>query len=114
MYSQCRGVISYLPQFEPGSPYMPFSSDLNFLGNPIPYWYYVSGNNIAKQQVPSQQNMETQLAQFINQNIRNCDFGNFTEQNFQISMGQPTTDVIINPSQIQITLNMNLNITKRE
>jgi len=33
-----------LPDFEPGSAYSPFSSQLNFLGNPIPYWYYVSGN----------------------------------------------------------------------
>jgi len=34
-----------LPKFESGSLYMPFSSQLNFLGNDIPYWYYVSGNN---------------------------------------------------------------------
>src|SRR3989339_704728 len=38
-----------IPPFEAGSTYMPFSSQLNFLGNPIPYWYYVSGNNLAKE-----------------------------------------------------------------
>ena len=41
-----------LPEFEPGSRYMPFSSQLDFLGTAIPYWYYVSGNNIQKEQVP--------------------------------------------------------------
>src|SRR3989344_2258537 len=33
-----------LPEFEAGSDYMPFSSQLNFLGKGVPYWYYVSGN----------------------------------------------------------------------
>ena len=40
-----------LPDFQPGSDYMPFSSQLDFLGNPIPYWYYVSGNNIDRKSV---------------------------------------------------------------
>jgi len=63
-----------LPDFEPGSAYMPFSSQLNFLGNPIPYWYYVSGNNLQKEQVPSENDMEEQLADFIEQKIINCIF----------------------------------------
>ena len=60
------GYIS-LPDFEPGSAYMPFSSQLNFLGNPIPYWYYVSGNNVQKEQVPSKREMEDQLEEFIDE-----------------------------------------------
>src|SRR3989338_11545493 len=28
-----------MPEFELGSNYMPFSSQLDLLGNPIPYWY---------------------------------------------------------------------------
>jgi rod shape-determining protein MreC len=31
--------------YEASSEYMPFSSQLDFLGNPVPYWYYISGNN---------------------------------------------------------------------
>ena len=54
-----------LPEFEPGSEYMPFSSQLDFLGNPVPYWYYVSGNNIQKEQVPSKGEMESSLESFI-------------------------------------------------
>src|SRR3989344_9376465 len=41
-----------LPEFEPGSEYMPFSSQLNFLDTGVPYWYYVSRNNIVKEQIP--------------------------------------------------------------
>jgi hypothetical protein len=109
---ESQGGYIYLPQFEPGSLYAPFSSQLNFLGNPIPYWFYVSGNNIAKQQVPTQSFMQTQLAQYVDQVARNCDFGSFTDQNFIIQMGNPTSSVTINQNQVQLTLNMNLNMNR--
>jgi len=109
---ESQGGYIYLPQFEPGSLYSPFSSQLNFLGNPIPYWFYVSGNNIAKQQVPSQSLMQTQLAQYVNQVARNCDFGSFTDQNFLIQMGNPTASIAINPDQVQLTLNMDLSLNR--
>src|SRR3972149_5882483 len=43
---ESQGGYVELPEFEPGSSYIPFSSQLSLAGNPIPYWYYVSGNNI--------------------------------------------------------------------
>ena len=49
------------PEFSPGSEYMPFSSELSFLGIGVPYWYYVSGNGIVKEQVPSRDKMESQM-----------------------------------------------------
>ncbi len=105
------GYIS-LPEFEPGSAYMPFSSQLNFLGNPIPYWYYISGNNVEKEQVPTQSDMENQLAQFINNNIRNCDFSSYTNEDFQVQMEEPDAKASIGSDKVTITLNMNLNISK--
>ena len=41
---QSQGGYIFLPEFEPGSLYMPFSSQLNFLGVGVPYWYYISRN----------------------------------------------------------------------
>ena len=55
---EMNGGYIKLPEFEPGSSYMPFSSQLNFLGDNIPYWYYVSGNNVQKEQVPTKKEME--------------------------------------------------------
>jgi len=34
---ESQGGYIEMPVFEPGSSYMPFSSPLDFLGNPIPY-----------------------------------------------------------------------------
>ena len=33
-------------EYIPGSEYAPFSNQLNFLGFPVPYWYYISGNGL--------------------------------------------------------------------
>lgn len=109
---ESQGGYLSLPDFEPGSSYMPFSSQLNFMGNPIPYWYYVSGNNVAKEQVPTQASMENNLAQFIDERIRNCDFSSYTNTDFQIQMGEPTTKVSINQNKVSISLNMDLSMNK--
>ena len=50
LMGQQAGYIE-LPDFEPGSSYRPFSNQLDFLGMAIPYWMYVSGNNILKEEV---------------------------------------------------------------
>ncbi len=99
-----------LPKFEPGNSFMPFSSELNFLGNPIPYWYYVSGNNIPKEQIPSQSDMETSLANFIDNKIRECNYGNYYSQGFEIIQDTPTATVSIKNNKVDVSLKMNLKI----
>jgi len=105
------GYIS-LPNFEPGSAYMPFSSQLNFLGNPIPYWYYVSGNNIQKEQVPSKRDMERELEDFIDTKVRNCIFDNYYEEGYEIYQGEPETKIDISENNIKVNLDMDLTLTK--
>ena len=103
-----------IPQFEPGSSYMPFSSQLNFFGNPIPYWYYVSGNNIQKEQVPSQSDMEKSLANFIDDRIRECNYDNYYQEGFEITQGEPQATVSIKNNNVDVRLNMEFRITKGE
>jgi len=104
----------YLPEFEPGSTYMPFSSQLDFLGNPIPYWYYVSGNNIQREQVPSKSKMQEQLAQFVDEKIKNCNLKDYSEQGFSISFGEPEASATITDNGVEVNLNMPLDIAKEE
>lgn len=103
-----------IPDFEPGSRYMPFSSQLDFLGNPIPYWYYVSGNNIQKEQIPSKNNMEEQLGDFIEEKISNCRFDEYYEQGFEITFEESEIDVIINDNVVKLNMDMDLSIVKGE
>ena len=107
------GYIS-LPDFESGSTYMPFSSQLDFLGNPIPYWYYVSGNNIQKEQVPSMGDMEDQLEDFVEAKITGCIFEKYYEQGFEISQGEPKAKINILDNEVQVYLDMDLSINKEE
>ncbi len=95
-----------LPNFEPGSAYMPFSNQLDFLGNPVPYWYYVSGNNIQKEQIPSKNFMEEQLENFIEEQIVNCVFDSYYEQGFEIEQEIPKADVSIKKNKVEVELEM--------
>ena len=111
---ESQGGYIELPEFEAGSDYMPFSSQLNLLGNPIPYWYYVSGNNIEREQVPSKANMEEQLGKFIDDKIADCRFDSYYEQGFEISRGAPDARVLIGNSDVEVNLIMDLNIAQGE
>ncbi len=111
---EARGGYIELPEFEPGSAYMPFSSQLDFLGNPIPYWYYVSSNNVQKEQVPSINSMEEQLGNYIESEIGDCILDTYFEQGFAINLGEPKADVLIRQGEVEIDLDMDLGIEKAE
>jgi len=103
-----------VPDFEPGSRYMPFSSQLDFLGNPVPYWYYVSGNNIQKEQVPSKKEMENQLEVFIEERMNKCVFEEYYEQGFEINQGVPDVSVNILENSVNVKLDMEMSFEKGE
>jgi len=104
----------YAPDFEPGSKYMPFSSQLDFLGNAVPYWYYVSGNNIQKEQVPSITKMEEQIGRFVEEKIGNCVFEEHYSQGFEIGWGAPKAKVRIRDDRVDVELKMKMSFTKEE
>ena len=101
-----------IPEFEPGSAFMPFSSQLDFLGNPVPYWYYVSGNNIPKEQMPTKSEMEEQLADFVNEKIRNCRFDGYYDDGFSINFGDGNARTDISDAGVEISLNRDLTISR--
>ncbi len=74
------------PEFSPGNTYMPFSSQLDFLGTGVPYWYYISGNGLAKEQVPTKEKMQEQLNDYLEEKISGCDFSSFRETGFEIDL----------------------------
>ena len=111
---ESQGGYIELPDFEPGSVHMPFSSQLNFVGNPIPYWYYVSGNGIEREQVPSKTEMKEQLQKFIEERIRGCNFEAYYDEGFEIEFGEPNVLVNILNNNVDVRLNMRMNIQKQD
>ena len=99
-------------EFSPGSAYMPFSSQLDFYGNAVPYWYYVSGNNIQKEEIPAKSDMEGELERFVEEQIVRCNLDRYKENGYKIENGEPKVDVKINSKNIEINLDMDLNIRK--
>ncbi|MEX2017413.1 MAG: hypothetical protein WD876_02985 [Candidatus Pacearchaeota archaeon] len=100
------------PVYEAGSSYLPFGSQLNFLGSSIPYWYYVSGNGIQKEQVPSRTEMEQHLGNYVERRIRDCELQTYYDQGFVISMEEPSADVRINDDNIEVDLRMEMTLEK--
>ena len=111
---ESKGGYIYLPEYESGSNYMPFSSQLQFLGSSIPYWYYVSGNNLDREQVPSKFEMESQLEDFIEVRARECFFDNYYSQGYEILMGSPKAKIDIKNKEVVLNLDMDLLVSFEE
>jgi hypothetical protein len=93
------------PDFVPGSAYMPFSSELDFFGQGVPYWMYVSGNNILREQVPTRQGMERQLDDYVSERLDLCDFSDFERMGFDVFIGEGSAKTKINDNNVNIEIN---------
>ncbi|MBT3398052.1 hypothetical protein HOA55_02325 [archaeon] len=106
-----QGGYIETPEFVPGSQYMPFSSQLDFLGQPVPYWMYVSGNNILREQVPTKSGMEEELEKYIAERLVDCDFSDFSLQGYTVFIEEGSImDVSINNLDVDVSFANGLTI----
>ena len=98
-----QGGYIDMPNFEAGSSEYPFTSQLNFFGSILPYWSYISGNGIYKQQVPSLSMLEQQLASYMSKNINSCDFSNFEKEGYVIEKSEKVPAITTRISENEIT-----------
>lgn len=109
LMGQQGGYIN-LPNIEQGSKFMPFSSQLDFLGQKIPYWFYVSGNNFMREQIPSKEDMENQLEEFISDRLDFCDLSAYDSQGFNYILNDSgNVDVKINDLNVDVYIDNDLN-----
>jgi hypothetical protein len=128
-YSQCieaeaRDAISlagsqgghvYAGAYLPGSDYAPFSSQLNFLGFPVPYWFYVSGNGLVKENVPTKSGMQDEISQYIVAKVNeNCRLDALSAMGFSIDLGTPTIKTTISDASVEIDVSARVTATKGE
>jgi len=88
---QAIGIISLsggyieLPAYDEGSEDRPFGNYLDFQGFEIPYWYYLSGNNLEKEQIPTIESMEKQINNYLAEKVKLCSFDELSNKGFVIN-----------------------------
>ena len=93
------------PAFVPGSNYQPTSSKLDFIGTDIPYWFYMNNANIPETQVPTLDQMQAQLANFISQGASSCGLQNTP---YKVNIGPAKADVNISNNYVDFDVKVNL------
>lgn len=99
-----QGGYIELPEFESGSRYRPYSSQLDFLGQPVAYWMYVSGNNILKEQLPTRSGMEEQLNEYVRERVDFCSFEDFSQQGYGVFIEEGSVNTRINPKNVEVVV----------
>ncbi len=107
-----QGGYINTPEYLPGSEYAPFSSQFNFLGFPVPYWNYVSANGLVKEQIPSKTTMESEIADYIKENLVDCDFSSYYVQGFEIESKPAEVDVEVSLNRINVKVDSDLIVSK--
>jgi hypothetical protein len=111
-FAESGGGRVYPGDYVPGSDYAPFGNQLNFLGFGVPYWYYVSGNGLIKENVPSKTDMQNDIAKYIEERINDCNLDAFYQQGFYINFGEPTAKVIISDSDVSVSLTSDISSSR--
>ncbi len=107
------GYISIPDDIIPASPANPFSNRLLVFqdGNmEVPYWFYVTANNLPKNAAPSLGYMEKSLASYIDSNLDDC-IDNFSDfQKFKVNQNPHKTSVKIEKDVVRVDVSYPLNV----
>ena len=107
-----QGGYIEVPEFESGSSYSPFSSQLDFAGVHVPYWYYVDFAGRAKEQIPTKTMMEKDLANFVSREIENCNFDDYYAEGADIQFEGAESKVEIIDGEVIIKMDLDLKLSK--
>ncbi len=82
------------------------------VGSEVAYWFYETANGIEKEQIPTTDEMEVQLENYVNENFDRCFYfvDDFEEEGFQIVTPSvtPTSDIKINRNNVQVKVLSNV------
>lgn len=98
--------------YAPGSEYAPFSSQLNFLGFPVSYWFYTSGNGLVKENVPTKSAMKLEMENTLEKLIGQCDFEAFEEKGYLVELGDVSVKLNLRDDKVVADVNADLKVEK--
>ncbi|MDO8508995.1 MAG: hypothetical protein Q7S27_04905 [Nanoarchaeota archaeon] len=109
-----QGGYIDVPAYKPGTEFAPFSSELNFLGFPVPYWYYVSGNGLIKEQMPSKADISIEIGEYVGEELERCDFTPFIAQGYSIEVDEADVKVDIENTKLRARVISEMTVSKGE
>lgn len=96
-----QGGYIAVPEFEAGSEIFPSTSQLDFFGSTMPFWFYISGNGFQRTQVPSISGMERELDSYVSEQVSQCSFDELTSRGYSMSYeGKPIVKTTIKEDAI--------------
>jgi hypothetical protein len=103
----------------PPTAYNPMTNSLNIFGSEglsIPYWSFLTPNNLEKTQIPSKQEMETELSNFVESEVVSClnDYTLFKSEGYNIEFTAPKVAIEIGNEAVIADVEMTLNINYKE
>lgn len=101
--------------YTPGSDYAPFSSHLFFAGVQVPYWFTISENGIAIENIPTREDLESELGAFVSDRLESCDFSSFREQGFSVNVSsRPRVELTINEKSVDVRVTSSLVVSRAD
>ncbi|MBI2671538.1 hypothetical protein HYX16_01250, partial [Candidatus Woesearchaeota archaeon] len=85
-----------------------------FGNNNVAYWFYEAPNKVQNTQVPSEDNIEKQLANYVENNIFDClnSFRDFPE--YEITQGEVKANAILNKNNAEVSIDFPLKIKLKD
>ena len=99
------------PDFNPGTTFAPFGSELNFLDQAVPYWYYISGNGLSLEQIPTKNQIEQQFDSYLQSQIEKCGLDSFTSNGYSISLGPASFKTTIAANKVSSRVSQKITIS---
>lgn len=115
-----RGGHLTVPEgdFQP-TAYNPMTNSLNIFGSEglsVPYWSFLTPNNLEKTQIPSKQEMERELSNYVGSEVESClnDYTLFKSEGYDIEFTAPKVSIEIGNEAVIANTDMVLNINYKE
>lgn len=103
----------------PPTAYNPLTNRLSIFGDEgltVPYWSFLTPNNLEKTQVPSKQEMEKELEQFMESELDSClnDYLVFKSEGYVIDHNFPDIEIEIGNEAVIADVSMFLEVKYKE
>ena len=111
------GYITLPEDPVPSSAYNPFSNSLEIFegsGMRSAYWFYEAANGIQYDQMPLKEEMELEMAEYINNNLASCTSNFSLFQEYNVSVGDVYTEVEILDDKVLFTVDYPVRIELEE